>query len=296
MVDLLPSMRLLDAATDEELILSPAAGNGGVVKVVDFNPGFPEVRRVQYPNPGWNGATDYTTLHGAKVVSLVLKLDPSAGVPIMATLAQLRSWAAAGRDVLLYYTPLGMDERVLYLSGEQLGAELPMLSIISGVVDVQLQWSCPDGVEYSADTTQTIVKLQTPITTGGRPYPLVYPRTYTAQVGTGVAVITNNGTAAAAPVVRIFGPVTGPVLTNETTGRVFAMAGYVISDTEYVEVDMAAKTVQLRGVPGADANRRGRVTTKGWWNLQPGDNTIRFTSETGAVPAQALVLSQDAWI
>jgi hypothetical protein len=74
------------------------------------------------------------------------------------------------------------------------------------------------------------------------------------------------------------------------------MAGYIIGDTEYVEVDMGAKTVQLRGVAGTDANRRGRVTTKGWWNLQPGDNTIRFTAETGASPAQALVLSQDAWI
>lgn len=296
MVDLLPSMRLLDADTGENLILAPATGNGGVIKVVDFNPGFPEVRRVQYQNPGWNGATDYTKLHGAKAVALVLKLDPSAGVPIMATLSTLRSWVAAGRDVLLYYTPLGMVERVLYLSGDQLGGDLPMLSIVSGVVDVQLQWSCPDGVEYSADTTQTTVKLQTPLTTGGRTYPLVYPRTYSAQIGTGVAVITNNGTASTAPVVRIFGPVTGPILTNETTGLTFAMAGFTIGDTEYVEVDMGAKTVQLRGVPGADANRRGRVTTKGWWNLAPGANTIRFTSETGAIPAQALVLSQDAWI
>lgn len=296
MTDLLPSMRLLDADTDEELVLAPAAGNGGVIKVVDFNPGFAEVRRVQYQNPGWNGATDYTKLHGAKAVALVLKLDPSAGVPIMATLSTLRSWVAAGRDVLLYYTPAGMDERVLYLRGDQLAAELPMASIVSGVVDVQLQWSCPDGVEYAADTTQTTVKLQTPLTTGGRTYPLVYPRTYSAQVGTGVAIITNAGTAATAPVVRIFGPVTGPVLTNETTGLVFAMAGYVIGDTEYIEVDMSAKTVQLQGVPGSDANRRGRVTTKGWWTLLPGANSIRFTAETGAVPAQALVLSQDAWI
>lgn len=296
MVDLLPSMRLLDADTDEELILAPAAGNGGVIKVVDFDPGFPEVRRVQYQNPGWNGTTDYTELYGAKAVSLVLKIDPSAGLPVMPALSTLRAWAAPSRDVLLYYTPVGMDERVLYLRGEQLSAPLPMASIVSGVVDVQLQWSCPDGVEYAADTTQTTVKLQTPLTSGGRTYPLVYPRTYSAQVGTGAAIITNNGTAPTAPVVRIFGPVTGPVITNETTGRVFAMAGYAIGDTEYIEVDMDAKTVQLRGVPGSDANRRGRVTTKGWWNLRPGDNTIRFTAETGASPAQALVLSQDAWI
>jgi hypothetical protein len=296
MTDLLPSMRLLDAATDEELVLAPAAGNGGVVKLVDFSPGFPEVRRVQYLNPGWNGATDYTMLHGAKAVAVTLRLDPSAGVPIMATLSTLRAWVAAGRDVLLYYTPYGMAERVLYLRGEQLGADLPMAAIVSGVVDVQLQWSCPDGVEFAAVTTETTVMLQTPLTTGGRPYPLVYPRTYTAQVGTGVAVVTNIGTASTAPVVRIFGPVTGPVLTNETTGLVFAMAGYIIGDTEYLEVDMSAKTVQLRGVPGADANRRGRVTTKGWWTVVPGANTIRFTSETGASPAQALILSQDAWI
>ena len=291
---LLEAMRLVDADTDEELILWPSADNGSQLFVSDFNPGFPEIRKVQVANPGYDGATDYTRFYGAKVVAATVRVVSASST--MAVLSQLRGWVSPGRNVRMVYTPAGMDERILYLRGEQLGAELPEKTIRAGNVDVQMQWSCPDGVEYSAATTQTVVKLQTPITTGGRTYPLVYPRTYTAQTGTGVAVITNNGTAPTAPVVRIFGPVTGPVLTNETAGLTFAMAGYIIGDTEYVEIDMAAKTVQLRGVPGADANRRGRVTTKGWWTLQPGTNTIRFTSETGASPAQALVLSQDAWI
>ncbi|MET0426288.1 MAG: hypothetical protein ABW046_20635 [Actinoplanes sp.] len=297
MVDVLVGdMRLVDADTSEELVLSPSADNGGVIKVVDFTPGFPAVRAVQVQNPGYNGATDYTRFYGAKAVALVVRLDPSSGQPIMPALAGLRAWCAPGRRVQLVYTPSGMAERILYLRGDQLGADLPMASMISGVVDVQLQWACPDGVEYSSATTQTTVMMQTPITTGGRTYPLTYPRTYPAQTGTGVAVVTNAGTVPSAPVIRAFGPCVGPAITNETTGQVLAMAGYSLSSTDYVEIDMAAKTVQLRGVPGADANRRSRATTAQWWSLAPGDNTIRFTAESGSVPAQLLVLSQDAWI
>jgi hypothetical protein len=205
MVDLLPSMRLLDADTDEELILAPAASNGGVIKLVDFNPGFPEVRRVQYQNPGWNGATDYTRLHGAKAVALVLKLDPSAGVPIMATLSTLRAWVAAGRDVLLYYTPSGMDGAgavpARRPAGRRPAHAVDRVRRRRRAAAVVLPGRC----RVLAGTTQTTVMLQTPLTTGGRTYPLIYPRTYPAQTGTGVASSPTTAPPTA-PVVRIFGP------------------------------------------------------------------------------------------
>jgi hypothetical protein len=59
---------------------------------------------------------------------------------------------------------------------------------------------------------------------------------------------------------------------------------------------MGAKTVQLNGEPGANANRRSFVTTPGWWVLKPGANTIRFTATSGGTPSQLIVFSQDAWI
>jgi hypothetical protein len=291
---LLEAMRLVDADTEEELILWPGADNGGGFWLTDFTPGFPEVRKVQAANPGYDGTTDYTRFYGAKVVAATVRILPAATT--MQTLSTLRGWVAPRRSVQMFYTPAGMDERVLYLRGEQLGADLPERTIRIGVVDVQMQWSCPDGVEFSAETAQTVVTLQTALATGGRLYPLTFPRTYPAQTGTGVAVITNAGTVPSAPVVRVFGPCTGPIVTNETTGQVIAMSGFTLGSTDYVEIDMAAKTVQLRGEPGGDANRRSRVTTAGWWQLEPGANTIRFTAESGTVPAQCLVLSQDAWI
>lgn len=292
---LIGDMRLVDADTGEQLILSPSAGNGGLIKVVDFDPGFPGVRSVRVPNPGWNGESDYTSLHGAKVAALVLRLHSLTGGPVMSTLSTLRSWASPARNVWLFYTPLDMAERVLYLKGDQLGAPLPLTVMTSGVVDVQVQWVVPDGVEYSAATTETTVMLQSAMTTG-RTYPLVYPRTYAAQDGTGVATIFNAGTVDTAPIIRIFGPVVGPRIVNEATGLVLEFLGLSVGSTEYIEIDMAAKTVQLQGVPGADANRRSALTTRQWWTLRPGDNIIRFTGTSGGTPSQALVLSQDAWI
>jgi hypothetical protein len=292
---LLEAMRLVDADTGEELVLYPAIGNGNAIKVVDFDPGFPGVRSVRVPNPGWPGESDYTSLYGAKAIALVLRLDPTASAPVMSTLSSLRAWANPARTVRLFYTPAGGVERVLYLKGDQLGSPLPRDALLFGAVDVQVQWVVPDGVEYSAATTETAIPLQTVITTG-RPYPLVYPRTYAVQDGLGVATITNAGTTPSSPIVRIYGPCTGARIENETAGLAVAFAGFVIGGTEYIEIDMARKTVQFRGEPGADANRRSKVTETGWWQLLKGDNIIRFTATSGSSPAQALVLSQDAWI
>lgn len=292
---LVDAMRLVDADTGDELVLWPAAGNDHQIWLVDFDPGFPAVRSVRVPNPGWNGETDYTSLHGAKAVALVLQLLPQDTAPIMTTLSLLRAWASPARTVELFYTPTGGTERVLYVKGDQLGAPLPMRALLTGAPEVQVQWVCPAGVEYSAATTETTIMLQS-VTTTGRPYPLVYPRTYAAQDGTGVATITNAGTVAAAPIVRIFGPVVGPRIVNDTTGGALEFLGYSLGSTEYIEIDMAAKTVQWRGEPTADANRRSKLTTRGWWQLAPGDNIIRFTGTSGGTPSQALVLSRDAWI
>lgn len=295
MAMLIGDMRLVDADTGETLILSPMAGNGGVLQVVDFDPGFPGVRSVRVPRPGWNGESDYTRYHGSKAVSLVLRLY-SATSSIMAVLSALRSWASPARNVQLFYTPDGMAERVLYLKGDQLGQPLPLAAITSGVVDVQVQWACPDGIEYSSAVTQTSILLQN-ATSGGRTYPLVYPRTYTSQIGTGAAVVTNAGKVDSAPIIRMFGPVTGGKIANDTDGgKYLEFSGYALGDTDYVEINMGAKTVQWRGEAGANANRRANVTTPGWWVLKPGDNTIRFTAASGATPSQLLVLSQDAWI
>lgn len=292
---LVDAMRLVDADTADELILWPASGNGGQIWVVDFDPGFPGVRSVRVPNPGWNGESDYTSLHGAKVVALVLRLRPQDTAPIMTTLSLLRAWASPARTVQLFYTPTGGAERVLYVKGDQLGAPLPMRALRTGTPEVQVQWACPAGVEYSAATTETTIMLQS-ITTTGRTYPLVYPRTYAAQTGSGVATVTNSGTVDTAPIIRIFGPVVGPRIVNETADRVLEFLGLSVGSTEYIEIDMARKTVQWRGEPGADANRRSALTTREWWVLAPGDNIIRFTGTSGSSPAQALVLSQDAWI
>lgn len=289
---LLDAMRLVDADTGEELVLHPPVGD---IAVVDFDPGFPAVRSVRVPNPGWPGESDYTSLYGAKAIALVLKLTSSGGTPLMTTLSELRAWASPARTVRLFYTPAGGVERVLYLKGDNLGAPLPMDGLEFGVLDVQMQWVVPDGVEYSAATTETAIPLQTVITTG-RPYPLVYPRTYAVQDGLGVATIINAGTTPSSPIVRIYGPCTGARIENETAGLAVAFAGFVIGGTEYIEIDMARKTVQFRGEPGADANRRSKVTETGWWQLLKGDNIIRFTATSGSSPAQALVLSQDAWI
>ena len=289
---LIDEMTLIDVDTAETLQLYPATTP---ISVVDFDPGYPAVRSVRVPNPGANGESDYTRLFGAKVVAMTLRTNPDLG-DVNPALASLRAWAAPSRNVALVYTPTGMTERIVFLKGDQLGAPLPLDTMLFGVVDVLIQWACPEGLELSNLLTQTAVPLQS-ATSGGRVYPLVFPRTYTAQVGAGTAVVVNGGTASYAPIIRMYGPVTGGRISNDADGgKALEFLGYSLSSTEYVEIDMEAKTVQLQGVPGASTNMRSKLTTRDWWTLKPGNNTIRFSATTGSSPAQLLVLSRDAWI
>jgi len=289
---LIDALALLDTDTAETLQLFPATS---AITVVDFDPGFPAARSVRIPNPGANGELDYTTLHGGKVVALTLRTNPDLGA-VNPALATIRSWASPARNVALVYTPTGMSERIVYLKGDQLGAPLPLDAMLFGVVDILVQWACPRGVELSSALTQTVVPLQS-VTTGGRTYPLIFPRLYTAQVGAGTAIVVNAGKVDSSPIIRMYGPVTGGRISNDDDGgKALEFLGYSLSSTEYVEIDMAARTVQFQGLPGAAYNVRSKLTTRQWWTLKPGNNTIRFSATTGSSPAQLLVMSRDAWI
>jgi hypothetical protein len=100
-------------------------------------------------------------------------------------------------------------------------------------------------------------------------WPLEWPES------NGATTVNNGGSVTILPRIELNGSMTNPVLTNITTGRLFALTGLATSPDATVVIDMRARTVTLNG-----GNITHLVSSNStWWGLQPGGNDI--TLETG---------------
>lgn len=121
------------------------------------------------------------------------------------------------------------------------------------------------------------------VVSGGATFPLTFPLSF-GTVGSGGSMLLNNTGTFAAPVLfKIDGPVTDPVITNDTTGDVISFTGTIASGSYYL-VDTAARSVLLNGT----ASRYNTLDASAvWFDLAPGINSISF--DAASYEADALL-------
>lgn len=131
--------------------------------------------------------------------------------------------------------------------------------------------------------------------TGGRVYPLVYPKTYSAGLATPV-LVTNAGDAKVWPVLRVHGRSVAPIVENLTTGERLSFPALTVSEGTYLEIDPAARTVTLGGDPAQSRYSARDDTVSAWWGLVPGANALRFTDTDHSASARLEVLFADGYL
>lgn len=145
-------------------------------------------------------------------------------------------------------------------------------------VPVVVQWVATDPRLYSPQLqTSGAVGLPSP-GAGGLVFPLVFPLTFgTGQAGGNFSLV-NTGTVTTWPTFRIDGPVTGPVVTNVTTGQQLQFdPAFAVAAGQVLLVDTDTRTVTLQGV-----NRRSSLWVADWFGLPPGVTTsLKFTAAGG---------------
>jgi hypothetical protein len=132
--------------------------------------------------------------------------------------------------------------------------------------------------------------------TGGgtaMPVPILFPLTFGASVLDVTEVVTLSGANAwdTYPIIYATGPVTGLILTNNTTGDVLDFTGSSIGSgvTYTIDLRYGAKTV----VDSSSVNRIGQLTAASdlaTWRLVPGNNSI--TAEGTSISAATDILIQ----
>lgn len=310
--------RLVDGG--RELWLQPSDPEqqvGVPIHVTNIDLGFPSVRAVAEDRPGGDGTEDHTAYLGARNVSIDMVLWGNGDVRPPALLDQLRSYCSPrARPWLLYRYDGETSERRMRLRVD--GQSAPVSVERRTSIATQASWLCPSGLAEAVDE-QTII-LSPVVSAPGRTYPRSHPWAYESATvidggdpGSGATQAVDGGDPASiysevigaavnagnfdAPwVARFYGPLVSPRLENLTTGQRFHLPFGSVGAGQYLEVDVAARTVTIDSDP--DVNRFDFVdfTTSSWWPLAPGVNELRFTALGASEPAQAVVTYRDTYL
>jgi hypothetical protein len=142
----------------------------------------------------------------------------------------------------------------------------------TGMAAGAVQLKALDPRIYSSDLESLQTVLQS--LTGGRSYPLSFPRSYGAGAAAGTLTATNDGTYPTPVVLTVTGPLQDPIIEHIEKGRVLEFEDITLAAGEELIIDTGRKTALLNGV----TSRRNLMKRAEWFLLDPGDNNIRFSS------------------
>jgi hypothetical protein len=262
--------------------------------------GFPEVREVINNRPDTDGAVDRTQFMGARLVSAEIKAEAGAGARIDDVADNFAPFMVPSARPVLHYIldRPGAAERTLTLRA--VGYSWPIQGNIER--DIQLQWKAADPIVRDP-VVQTVTALAGAAGGSGRTYPLVYSRTYPTGGGApSTATIASQGDLPVRPLLDIYGPITGPVVTFTPSvgapSKVAFVAAFRIDQGHYVQVDTVAKTAYLDGPGGAS-----ELAWLDWFNtawpvlpVNPATTTMGLAGGSTTGSSQAQAIWQDGYL
>jgi hypothetical protein len=157
-----------------------------------------------------------------------------------------------------------------------------------------LQFAATDPRIYADTLSSATISL--PTAGGGRTYNQTYNKTFGATSTGGSATCTNAGNFPTRPVITITGPSSGtvdnPRLENVTTGEVLQI-NYSLAAGSTLVIDFDERTI----LEGGTASRYYALDSSSrWWELQPGDNEIRFNANAFVSGSTATIEWRSAWM
>jgi hypothetical protein len=251
------------------------------------------VRAVTNPRPDADGIDDRTVLMGERPVSASVHAIASGGASIDAIATSFAPFMIPSARPVLHYVldRPGAPERMLTVRAA--GYAWP----IAGPIErqIHLQWVAADPIARDP-ATQTATAWPGSSNNPGRTYNLIPNRIYPGSGGAPVSAdLYSPGDVLVKPVLRIYGPVSAPVVAFSGGNGVIAFLPTMgLSAGHYVEVDCDAKTAYL------DGNRANNVlglvdwasiaVNNGWPRLPPLTHvtmTMTGQSTSGVTQAQA---------
>ena len=214
--------------------------------------GYPEIRDQVTNRPDTHGVIDRTALAGSRAITANIKTMGGGGTMTPDEISTLFApvMLPALRPELHYVLDRpGAPERVVTVRAA--GASWPISG--SGAREIQLSWVASDPWMTDPAIRSATAYAGTGGVASGRQYPLVFPRIYPAGGGSPTTgVIQSDGDVPVRPLVRIYGPITDPVVDFQVSdpgdpGGSLALLAFVagvrIDPGNWIDVDTAQRIV-----------------------------------------------------
>lgn len=261
------------------------------VQSLDGLLGSPEIRTADKPLVGRSGMIAGIDKYSGRSLVLALEVVSSNEIAFNTAVNNFKIALAAPMDAepLVFTIPGVANGTQAFVNVRPRKVSLPVeftYQDYAGVANVEFY--ATDALIYSYDESASTLNVFQPA--GGRTYDRTYDVTYGAAGFNGTALLTNNGTTLAPVLIRIYGPVTNPTITNSTTGQSLGLTA-TIDAGRFIDINTTDRTIMLDGT----ADRYSYLTNPGWWGLIPGVNEIRYFAEFSA-GSLAEIYFRSAWI
>jgi len=263
-------------------------------RVSEVDLGYPEIREDMDLRPAGHGTIDFTRLFGARAVTINGFLISSPAGSRQAAWHVLAPFLDPGARVTLTYAiDADVSPRTMTVRAAQVAGPIddPYMS------DLSMGFKAADPLAYDATVQLGVVY---PGSAPGRAYNWTPNRAYPAG-GATIATLTSHGDFPVYPLLRLYGPATGPTVTETLPGvparQIAFQAGFVISAGTWVEVDCRARTVLLNGDRTNSVYGNLAPSSAGWPVLPPGVATNWAYQATGLGTGSQLQVSwSDAFL
>lgn len=157
---------------------------------------------------------------------------------------------------------------------------------------LSIQFECSDPRRYSLGENSVFISMPD-LVTDGLDYPLVYPLDYGMEATPSQLIVTNNGDAPTPVTLNFTGPVTNPVLVNQTTGQRLGF-DIVLTGDEVLTVNTRLGTVLLDGTADRLYTRTLDSSPILGFQLLPGENDMQAIATEWEAGAGIEIIYRDA--
>lgn len=174
-----------------------------------------------------------------------------------------------------YFKGPGVEERIVFVKPRGVRYDWERLRR-TGMTAIQFLLFAEDPRIYSSDLVSGTLPFGS-ITINGIGFNMGFNIDFGGGQVPASAVLSVGGNRPTPVVFTVNGPVTDPVITNETTDSVLAFKNIQLIAGQELAIDTGNRTVLLDGI----SNVRSKLVDPDWFLLVPGDNFIGFGAATG---------------
>lgn len=252
---------------------------------------YPTIRPSHYDRPGESGANVSNLFYGGRMITLMGVVYAETAALFQSRRRDFLSAITMIRDSYSTPVPITLKMTTIDDLAVQIDCHIEDFQMKSQEINFQefmLQLFAPNPELVSQTLEEIPIAKGAP---GGVIIPTDFPMILAPNAGNSIT-ITNYGTVQSWPEITLYGPLTNPVIQNDTLNR-YIQLNYILEAGSQLVINMQNRTIIKDGVTNIIGVKSDN--SRFWW-LERGANLIRLITTNNTDSGSALVKKRNAFI